>query len=177
MPRPVDSLETFFAHALAIEREAARAYAFLESHFESKGEEVLAGLCRTLANAEREDFERLVLASEGLVLPRIRGERYAWLDAGAPESAVHAVLDRVATPRQLLDLALEGENNARRFFRSVARQSSNEAVRSLARRLAAEEAQHARWVREALDYDEPAADWQRRLARSLAASARTRADS
>ena len=42
---PIDSIERFYAHAIALEREAAERYAEFAVHFADRGEEVLAGLC------------------------------------------------------------------------------------------------------------------------------------
>src|SRR5438128_294216 len=52
MLRPVRTVEEFYAHALAIEREARDRYAELAAWFTGRGEEMLAGLCTTLAEAE-----------------------------------------------------------------------------------------------------------------------------
>ena len=165
MQRPIDSIEMFYAHALAIEREAAERYAEFERWFEDRGEDVLAGLCRELARLERDHFHDLVGAAEGLTLPVISPGRYRWLDAGPPEAPAHELFRRAATPHQLLGIALAAERNARAFFRAVAKSSPDEKVRVLAAAMAREEGEHGRWVREALRYRQPAADWERLLER------------
>ena len=50
-------------------------------------------------------------------------------------------------------LALRGEESAQRFFDWVARTSPVETVRSLAREIAREEAQHVLWLKQALGDD------------------------
>lgn len=177
MPRPIDSVEMFYAHALAIEREAAERYAEFDSWFQDRGEEVLAGLCRELARLELDHFHHLVGAAEGLHLPAISAGRYRWLDAGPPEAPARELFRRVATARQLLEIALQAERNARAFFRSVAQFSPDEKVRALAAGMAKEEGEHVRWVREALRYREPVADWEQLLARGLGPGAVSPSDS
>ncbi len=94
---PIETLEEFLAHAIAIEHEAVQRYREFETHFASRGEEVLGGLCRNLATLEGEHLQR--------------------------------------------------------FFDWVARTSPVETVRSLAREIAREEAQHVLWLKQALGDD------------------------
>lgn len=148
----IETVEEFYVHALAIEREAAERYAEFAAHFEARGEEVLAGLCRNLAAAEREHFEEIARASAHMTLPAIATTHYRWLECGAPETPARDLLYRIATPRQLLEIALAAELRARAFFVSVARTARPLEVRQLASIMAAEEVEHVRWVGEALRY-------------------------
>lgn len=164
MPRPIDSLELFYAHALAIEREAIERYEEFRTYFRDRGEDVLAGLCENIVREEHEHQRKLLRASRGLNLPVIDEARYHWLDDGSPEAPSHELFYRVTTPRQLLEIALAGELGARRFFRWVTRTSRDPAVRAAARSLSHEEAEHARWVMDALQYREPTLDWEQMIA-------------
>jgi len=165
MPQPIQSVESFYAHALAIEREAAERYAEFETYFFDRGEEVLAGLCRNLAQMENEHFLELVRSSKHLKLPAFEATQYQWLEGGSPEAAAREVFYRVAEPRQLLEVALHAECNALSFFEWVARTTSDESVRRLARAMAAEEMEHVRWVQQALEYHPSRnIDWERLLA-------------
>ena len=49
MPRAIASVEEFYAHALAIEREAMERYDEFGAWFAARDEDVLAGLCWNLA--------------------------------------------------------------------------------------------------------------------------------
>ena len=84
MPRPIDSLELFYAHALAIGREAIERYEEFRGYFRDRGEEVLAGLCENMVREEQEHLRRLTRASKNLDLPPIDAGRYHWLDSGSP---------------------------------------------------------------------------------------------
>ena len=155
MPRPIDSMSLFLAHALAIEREAAERYAEFGAWYAERGEEVLAGMCRELCAAEHSHYEALLRASQGVQLSPLRTGEYHWLEAGTPEAPARDAFLRIATPAQLLTVALEAERRARRFFGWVARTTRDKAVRAMAREMATEEARHVAWLERALAYRDP----------------------
>ena len=161
-PPPVETIEEFYAHALAIEREAAERYGEFTAYFEDRGEDALAGLCGNLAAMEQAHFEELVTACGALTLPPIAEGRYRWMEGGSPEAPARAMLYRIAQPRHLLEIALAAEWRAREFFVGIARTSPSIAVRELASVMAAEETEHVKWVRQALEYHVTSgADWER----------------
>lgn len=152
MPAPIATIEEFYAHALAIEREAAERYEEFAAHFEDRGDEVLAALCRNLATLERGHFEELAASCASLALPPIAAVGYRWLEGASPEAPARDLLYRIASPRHLLEIALAAEWRAREFFVWIARTAPSLAVREQASVMAAEETEHVRWVREALEY-------------------------
>src|SRR5512139_462558 len=101
MLEPIGSVEEFYAHALAIEGEAARCWRRYQEHFADRGEEVLAGLSGNLARFEEEHHQLLLERAGKLALPELPPDRYRWLESGAPESADCEVVFRLATPREL----------------------------------------------------------------------------
>ena len=80
-------MEEFYAHGLAIEREAMERYAEFAAHFAGQGEDVLSRLCATLARFEGEHYQDLLRASKDLELPMIRPERRSMI-ASAPFDAI-----------------------------------------------------------------------------------------
>ena len=66
MLEPIASVQEFYAHALAIEREAAKCYREFQEHFTGRGEEVLAGLCGKLAHPNA--FQTLDHSQQGVVV-------------------------------------------------------------------------------------------------------------
>ncbi|MGZ5033472.1 MAG: hypothetical protein ACXWAC_09775 [Usitatibacter sp.] len=167
MPATIDSVESFYAHALAVEHEAAERYAEFAAYFEGRGEDVLAGLCRTLEQMERDHYVILVRASQGMDLPPIAAGCHCWLDAGPPEAAAHELFFRITNPRQVLEIALGGERHARQFFRWVALTARDAAVRTLAKDMVLEEGDHIRFVLHALEYREPTTNWRKLLAHGV----------
>jgi rubrerythrin len=152
MPRAIATVEEFYAHALAIEREAGERYAEFAEWFDGRGEDVLAGLCHNLAGFEREHYQQLVRGCELLAIPAIDPGAYRWLAEAAPETGARELFFRAAKPRHVLEIALEAELRARDFFVHVARTSPSQPVRELASIMAAEEAQHVGWVTQAIEY-------------------------
>lgn len=152
MLEPIGSVEEFYAHALAIEREAARCYREFQEHFADRGEVVLAGLCGNLAHFEQDHYQLLLDRSKSLKLPDLPPDRYRWLESCPPENADHNLVYRVVSPRQLLEIALKAERNAKRFFEWVAGTTANGEIHALADEMASEEAEHVQWVSRALEY-------------------------
>lgn len=155
MSHVLESLEAFYACALAIEREAAERYAQFAQHFAGRGEPMLAALCSMLARMEGEHLAELTRAAAGLVLPGV--DLAAWGVDGEPPSEASArdLCYRIQDTGQLLELALEGELRAQRFFARAAHRAPDERVRALAREMAAEEDRHVRWVSQALKMHRP----------------------
>jgi rubrerythrin len=150
--KPLGTLEEFYAHALAIEREAAARYAELHLWFKDGGEDVLAGLCGNLAQAERKHLKALERRCHGLDIPAIDASGYRWTGAGSPEAPGLDVLRQVTSVGELVSIALGAERSAAAFFEWVAATSPDARVRALALELAAEEEEHIRWLRDALEY-------------------------
>lgn len=152
MRKPIGSVEEFYAHALAIEHEAVERYNEFKAWFEDRSEDVLAGLCRNLAELEARHLRDVERACVGLALPPIDASRYRWLEGGSPEAPARELFYRVAEPRHLLEIALDAERKALSFFEWVERTASEPHVRALAREMAAEEEEHVRWAARALEY-------------------------
>jgi len=156
----IESVEDFYAHACAMEREAAERYSEFADYFADHGEQRIAALCHALAVLEDAHRQRLRARAGGEEPALPPGDR--WLDTGAPETAAHEFVFRIANPRQMLEIALDGERRAKNYFEHVAAESSDPAVRKLASALAGEELQHVRWVEEALARAaDPEIDWER----------------
>lgn len=165
MPEPIGTVEEFFAHALAIEHEAAQRYREFQTHFAERGEEVIAGLCANLARLEQEHYEFLLGRCRDFTLPAIDDHGYRWLEWDSPEALSREFVYRVATPRQLMEIALKAEHAARRFFEWVTQTTSDATVRALAAEMAREEDDHVHWVTDALEYmPNQDVDWDRVLA-------------
>ena len=149
MSRPIATPEEFYAHALAIEREAAERYAEFADWFAMRSAP-LAELCGRLAMLEREHFKELAESCARLELPEVTATDYHWIERESPEVTAREFFYRAANTRQLLELALAAEMRAHAFFVEVARTAPARGVRELAAVMAAEENEHVTWVREAL---------------------------
>jgi rubrerythrin len=85
-PPPIRTPNELYAHALAIEREAAERYAELAQRMDDLGNDEVAALFRRLAVYEAEHLDTLERRTTGVDVPVIPPGRYAWLDAAAPET-------------------------------------------------------------------------------------------
>ncbi|HZM33997.1 MAG TPA: ferritin family protein [Burkholderiales bacterium] len=148
---PVSTPSELYAHALAIEREAAERYAEFAQRMADEGNDQVATLFRTLAVFEAEHLETLEARTKGVDLPRIAPGEYAWLDAGAPETAAHDLVFRLLTPHQALEIALEAERRAKQFFTEVKETATDPALRALAQEMAMEEQGHIAMVQLTLE--------------------------
>jgi rubrerythrin len=148
-----------YAHAIAIEREAAKRYGQFAERMADEGREDLARIFDMLAGAEGEHLAALERRTAGIELPRIAEGRYHWLDDGAPESAAEELVFRLMSSRQALAIALRAEQRAQAFFEHVGWTASDPALRALAREMAAEEREHIALVARLLERSpEPALD-------------------
>jgi rubrerythrin len=157
---PIRTAPELYAHAIAIEREAAERYAEFAERMDDLGNEAVAEVFARLAEFEAEHLEALLRRTEGIALPALSGDEYKWLDSGAPETAAHELVLRLMTPRQALAIALAAEERAQAFFEHVLGSAHDPALRALAREMAMDEAEHAQVLQRLLDRTpEPWVDW------------------
>lgn len=155
-------IAALYAHALAIEREAAARYEEFAVRMEYVGNDEVARLFGELARFEDEHAQALERQCAGLALPAISPGEYAWLDAAAPETAAHDLVFQLMTPHDALAIALEAELRAQSFFEQVHERAGDPLLRDAAAGMAREERAHAAWVRETLArIPDPRVDWER----------------
>jgi len=146
----VRTANELYAHALAIEREAAERYAELAQRMDDLGNDDVAQLFRRLAVFEAEHLDTLERRTNGVDVPKVAPGEYAWMDAGAPETVARELVFRLLTPRHALGIALEAERRAQQFFAEVKATATDPALRALAQEMALEEAGHIAMVEQAL---------------------------
>jgi rubrerythrin len=162
--REIGSVTELYAHALAIEREATARYLEFADRMADEGNDHVATLFRSLARFESEHVKELEDVTRDMALPDIQAGQYAWLDAGAPETAAHDLVFRLMTPHDALEIALEAERRARRFFDDVYENADDAPLRELALDMAREEDDHVAWVERALAANpDPHIDWEKVL--------------
>jgi rubrerythrin len=161
-PQPsIRSVTELFAHALAMEREAAERYTEFARFMADRDHVELADLFQRLARLER-DHARFIERRAGPieVSAAIEAE-VRWLESGPANAAVHEWLARMMGPREALAIALEAERRAQAFFAELARTVADEGVRRMAREFADEEAEHAARLERALAAEpDPRIDWE-----------------
>jgi len=171
--KSIGSVPELYAHALAIEREAAARYLEFADRMSDEGNDHVATLFRSLAKFESEHVRQLEDATRDMALPDIPTGKYAWLDSGAPETAAHDLVFRLMTPHDALAVALAAEQRAQCFFDEVYQNAEDARLRELALDMAREEDDHVAWVERALAADpDPHIDWEKVLEEREAGRAR-----
>ena len=161
----IRSMAALYAHALAIEQEAAARYGELAQFAADQGNAPAAALFAHLAAREGQHAGSIAARAKGLDLPALKPWEYAWLDSGPPERVAHELVFRLITPHDAFKIALEAEQRARGFFEQVFAAATDPDVKLLAAALAQEEAQHAEWLERALaTAPDPHIDWERFIA-------------
>jgi len=158
---PIASIPDLYAHAIAIEREAAERYAELAERMRDESNEDLAALFAGMAAVEAGHLAALKHRSAGIELPALATHDYKWLGNAAPESAAHEFLFRLMTPRGALLMALAAENRAQAFFEHVLLTAHDPDLRALAREMAAEEQEHVQLIERMLERTpDPVVRWE-----------------
>lgn len=147
---PIGSLAECYAHALAIEREAAARSEEFAEYLEEHGETATAALFRRLARFERQHVEELERRAAGMPLPALRSWEFSWLDDAPAEQVDHRFVFHLMTPHDALQIALGAEKRARALYEQAAATSDDAEVRRLARELAGEESEHIAWLEDGL---------------------------
>ena len=147
----IQTAPELYAHAIAIEREAAERYGELALRMQDEGREDLARVFQLLADLESEHLQTLEARTLDVALPAIASDRYHWLEAGAPETAARELVYRLMTPRMALAIALQAEMRAQAFFERVFMTCDDPALRALAREMAAEEQGHVQLIERLLE--------------------------
>lgn len=142
----IRSAPELYAHAIAMEREAAERYAEFAERMQVLGHEAAAEVFDRLAGFEAEHLEALLARTRGMSLPAAASPETS--ESAPPERA-----PRILSERQALAMALEGEQRAQAFFEQVMTRADDPAVRALAREMAAEEGEHAEVLRRMLEVD------------------------
>lgn len=150
---------TLYAHAIAIEREAVERYTEFSWRMSDAGNDAAAEVFGTLARLEAQHLDVLLKRTRRMKLPRLAPHEYAWLDAGAPETAARELVARLMTPRHALEIALAGEKRAAAFFERVVLTVDDPLLRALAAGMAAEEGDHVTLLEQLLETTPPAVDW------------------
>jgi rubrerythrin len=140
-----------YAHAMAIEQEAAERYAELAERMSDQGNEAVAEIFGRLAQMEAEHLEALKLRTRDVALPQLAGGQYSWLQEGSPETAARELIFRLMTPRNALAIALTAEKRAQAFFEHAFMTADDPALRALAREMAGEETEHIAMVERLLE--------------------------
>jgi len=134
------TLPEFFAHALALEREAAERYMELAELMNAHGNREVWALFRDMVHFSTLHHDDIKRRAGDLELPRLKSWEYRWISP--PEAGGEATYERLSDPFNALQYARENEVRAMEYYSSVGQNAEDPDVRRLASEFAGEEADH-----------------------------------
>jgi len=149
----------FMARAYTMELEATERYAQFAESLEMHNNREVAQMFRKLADIEALHAKRILEEMQWPSMPALP-PAYAWEGDEAPETAPFDSLHYLMQPWHALEIALRCEQEAQKYYESIAASKAPAQVRGAAREMAAEEAEHVRLIREWMQrVPQPPAGW------------------
>ena len=151
--------EEFMSRAYTMELEAVERYAQFAEQLDTHNNSDVANLFRRLSQIESLHAKR-ILDEMGWPTTPALPPAYAWEGPEGPETAPFGDLHYLMQPYHALEIALECESRAQRYYESIAASKAPRRVRAAAAEMAEEERDHVRLVRAWLKkVPKPAAGW------------------
>jgi rubrerythrin len=158
-PKPSGQYADFMTRAYTMELEATERYAQFAEQLETHNNREVAQLFRKLADIEALHAKRILEEMQWPSMPALP-PAYAWDDGEGPETAPFDSLHYLMQPWHALEIALRCEQEAQKYYESIAASRAPQQVRDAAREMAADEAEHVRLIREWMRrVPQPKAGW------------------
>ncbi|MFO1327600.1 MAG: ferritin family protein [Rubrivivax sp.] len=138
----MDKVRLFLAHAVTLEREAARRYEELAAAMQTEGNAELQRFFARMARYSRKHLAEAMKRGAFREVPALKDEDAQWPDGLSPEVADWAGVDAQLDAAGALDVALASERRGHAYYAMVAATSPDVEVRHLAQAFADEEAEH-----------------------------------
>ena len=135
-------VESFRAHAIALEREAARRYEDLTAAMQTEGNAEVKVFFARMAYYSRKHLSEAMARGGFRDPPPMAPEEYDWPDGTGPETAVWAGVDGYIDRAEALRLALEAERRGHAYYAAIAALAQDAELRAMASEFATEEAEH-----------------------------------
>lgn len=138
----MNNIEKFLAHAIALERDAARRFEELATAMGTEGNAELKDFFERMAGYSRKHLAQAVERGGFRDVPVLAEAEFEWPDGTSPETAAWAGVDAFMDARGALELALESEQRGHAWYAAVAATTQDPEVRALAAEFVEEEAEH-----------------------------------
>ena len=149
----------FMSRAYAMELEAAERYAQFAEQMDGHNNRAVAELFRALAAVEGLHAKRIREEMRWPSLP-VLPPAYAWEGPEAPETPPFDAVHYLMQPYHALEIALDCELRAQRYFETIASSDAPAQVQAAAQEMAAEEREHVELIRAwQKKVPQPAAGW------------------
>jgi rubrerythrin len=138
----MNDVEHFLAHAVQLEREAARRYEELAASMGTDGNAELKSFFAKMARYSRQHLAQASARAGFRDMPPMAAEDYVWPEGTSPEVADWVGVDAQMGAREALELALASERRGHAYYAAIAATTSDPEVMLLAREFTKEEAEH-----------------------------------
>jgi rubrerythrin len=153
----ITSLADLMVVAYQIERDAVERYGLLADQMETHNNAELAGVFRDLARAEGIHAEEIRRMAGDIDIP---AQAATFRRGEGPEEADLGAAHYMMTPWHALQLALDCEQRALAYFKSITEKARDSKIKEMAAELMEEEAEHVNLVhRLLLRYPRPDDTW------------------
>jgi len=144
---PKDSYADFMAQAYTMELEAVERYAQFAEQLDTHNNREVAEMFRKLSRIEGLHAKRILEEMGWPSLPALP-VAYAWDGSEAPETVPQDEIHYLMQPWHALQLALQCEERAAKFFEGIVAGKAPKKVRAAAAEMAEEEREHVRLIQE-----------------------------
>ncbi len=146
----METVETFLAHAIQLEREAADRFNQLAEAMESGGNKEVGRLFRQLAHYSQLHLADAHERSGFREIPELKPGEFEWPDAESPESAAIWAADPLIGPDEALETALAAEMAGLGYYSDVLARTADPEIIAFAKQFVDEESGHVaelkRWI-------------------------------
>lgn len=156
----ITTLESFLAHAYALEEESVERYNELADALEIHHNLDVAEVFRKLAMYGEKHAAEVLEKAKGMDLPKIAAWEFHWEDPESPETASLEDVHYLMNTAHALEVAYHNELKGQQYYARIAEHSPDAEIRALAKEFADEEAEHLEmlqvWIDQCPDSTE---DW------------------
>lgn len=138
----MNDIERFLAHAITLEREAARRFEELAEAMNTEGNKELKAFFNRMGTASRKHLADAVARGGFRDVPVLAPDEFEWPDGVAPEVADWEGVDAFMDREGALQLALASERRGYAWYAAIAATTQDPEVRTMAREFAEEESEH-----------------------------------
>lgn len=143
-------INVFLAHAVELEREAARRYEELAESMRAASNLEVESFFRRMAVFSRKHLAQAMERGGFHQMPALSAQEYVWPDGVSPEQFEWIGVDTMMDVPAALDLALNGETRSQAFYAGIAAATDDPEVRRMAEEFSSEEAEHVaeleKWI-------------------------------
>jgi len=158
---PEGAYADFMARAYAMELEAVERYGQFAEQLDSHNNRDVAEMFRKLSHVESLHAKRILEEMGWPSVPALP-VAYAWETPEGPETAAFESAHYLMQPYHALEIALQCELQAQRYFEDIAHGEAPKRVRAAAAEMAEEEREHVRLIRAWMKkVPKPSAGWDR----------------